>query len=220
MDAVAAVEAGADMLGFNFYSGSPRCISPVTCRQIIAALEENHLAAIMTGIFVNSTAVHVREIMAYCGLHLAQLSGDESPEVLAHLNGAGYKALRVNDAFQLEQALHTFPPRFGPPAYLIDAFQGGRYGGTGRIADWSLAAQLSKQASILLAGGLSPGNVAHAVAQVQPWGVDVASGVESAPGVKDTQKIRQFIQYARANYQPGLQSLPVSKQFPPQELII
>jgi phosphoribosylanthranilate isomerase len=196
-DAVAAVEAGADLLGFNFYPASPRYIDPVRCQEIIAALKERGLLATFVGIFVNAQLEQIETIMQTCRLDMAQLSGDEPPELLGSLAGRGYKALRVKDNLELHSAQHRYIIRSLAPAYLIDAYRPGEYGGTGLTADWSLAAELSNRAPILLAGGLTPDNVAQAVQQVCPWGVDVASGVESAPGIKDHLKIRRFIQQAR-----------------------
>jgi phosphoribosylanthranilate isomerase len=196
-DAAAAVEAGADLLGFNFYSASPRYIEPVHCQVIIAGLKERGLHLNLIGVFVNAPLEQIRTIMQSCDLHRAQLSGDEPPEVLDGLQGRGYKALRVKDAEGLQSAQQRYPIQSAPPAYLIDAYRPGEYGGTGQTADWSLAAELSSRVPILLAGGLTAENVAQAVSQVRPWGVDVASGVESAPGIKDHHKMRRFIQQAR-----------------------
>jgi phosphoribosylanthranilate isomerase len=196
-DAVAAVEAGADMLGFNFYPPSPRYIQPDLCRAIVTVLNSRGLSARLVGIFVNAPLEQIKTVMHTCDLHLAQLSGDEPPELLDALQGRAYKALRVKDAGALQAAQNKYPCQSIPPAYLVDAYRPGEYGGTGQTADWSLAAQLSSSLSILLAGGLTPENVAQAVDQVRPWGVDVASGVESAPGIKDHHKMRRFIQQAR-----------------------
>jgi phosphoribosylanthranilate isomerase len=196
-DAVAAVEAGADMLGFNFYPPSPRYIQPDLCRAIITVLNSRGLSASMVGIFVNAPLEQIKTVMQTCDLHLAQLSGDEPPEFLDELQGRAYKALRVKDSAALQTAQQQYPAQPTPPAYLIDAYHLGQFGGTGQTADWSLASQLSRRVPILLAGGLTPENVAQAVDQVRPWGVDVASGVESAPGTKDHYKMRRFIQQAR-----------------------
>jgi phosphoribosylanthranilate isomerase len=196
-DAAAAIQAGAGMLGFNFYPASPRYILPELCRAIIETLQARGLHASMVGIFVNAPLEHIQTIMKTCGLHLAQLSGDEPPQVLEELRGCAYKALRVKDATGLQAARQQYPCSSTPPAYLVDAYRPGEYGGTGQTADWSLASTLSRSAPILLAGGLTPENVAQAVNQVQPWGVDVASGVESSPGIKDHHKMRRFIQQAR-----------------------
>ncbi len=196
-DAQAAVNAGADMLGFNFYPASPRYITPTACRKIISALNKLLGKVNKVGIFVNSDSSQIKKIIEECDLDLAQLSGDESEDALDQLNGRGYKALHVLDDRQLRLALRRYRPRASPPAYLIDAHSPNVYGGTGMIADWHLAAKLASEAPILLAGGLTPDNVTQAVRLVKPWGMDVASGVESAPGVKDFEKMCLFIQRAR-----------------------
>jgi phosphoribosylanthranilate isomerase len=140
--------------------------------------------------------------MAETGLDLAQLSGDEPAECLAAIGTRAYKAVRLNpqNSFEIDKdnireyaALRT---EFAP-AFLVDASVKGAYGGTGVIADWEKAAMLAKQYPLLLAGGLTPENVAAAVSQVHPWGVDVASGVESSPGKKSQFMVRHFIQVAR-----------------------
>ena len=194
-DAQAAIDAGADMLGFNFYEKSPRCLTPQACAAITRHLPFNSIT--LVGVFVNMPALEIRRILQSTGLHLAQFSGDESPDELAALHGQAFKALRPMDAEALQMNLSCYPAHKGAPAWLLDAYRPGAYGGTGRTADWELAAGLAIQAPILLAGGLRPDNVATAVAQVPPWGVDVASGVESSPGVKDHAAMRTFIRSAK-----------------------
>ena len=196
-DALAAVEAGADMLGFNFYPPSPRYLSPLACRQIIAGLENRQARLTTVGVFVNASAEQIQAILEGCGLDLAQLAGDEPACTLHSLGVRAFKALRPANAAALQQALTRYPARLQAPAWLVDAHRAGEYGGTGHTADWHLAAGLAAQAPILLAGGLTTENVAAAVAQVQPWGVDTASGVESSPGRKDARKMAAFIQAAR-----------------------
>ncbi len=193
-DALAAVEAGADMLGFNFYPPSPRYLAPEDCARIVSVLPKG---VTLVGVFVNAPLEQITAILDSCGLHLAQLSGDESPAILRALGGRAFKALRPANQAALEQALLEYSPRPKPPAYLIDAFVKNQYGGTGQVADWSLARLVACRAPILLAGGLTPENVATAIQQVRPWGVDVASGIEAAPGRKDRQKMLTFIQAVR-----------------------
>jgi len=139
------------------------------------------------GVFVNASIAEIRATMETCGLNLAQLHGDESPEMLQELGDRGFKAFRGLpeniDGFTREKA----------PAFLLDASVKGVYGGSGVTADWSTARELAKKYPLLLAGGLTPENVAEAVRQVQPWGVDVASGVESEPGRKDAAKMAAFV---------------------------
>jgi phosphoribosylanthranilate isomerase len=197
-DALTAVEAGADMLGFNFYPQSPRYIQPDACAELVTSLMARGCCrAQLVGVFVNSRLIEIEGILNQCGLDLAQLSGDEPPELLQVLRDRAFKALRPVDAAALDAALEGLPPRYQPPALLIDAYHPDAFGGTGQKADWSLASALASLKPILLAGGLTPENVTEAVKQVQPWGVDVASGVESAPGKKDPAKVLAFIQAAK-----------------------
>jgi phosphoribosylanthranilate isomerase len=189
-DALAAMDAGADLIGFNFYPKSPRYIEVGRCRDIMSVMRKyGHMTYV--GVFVNASVATICSTMETLGLSLAQLHGDETPEMLAVLNGKAFKAFRgvppSLDGFVREEA----------PALLVDASVKGAYGGTGVIADWDRAAELARQYPLLLAGGLTPENVSEAVSQVQPWGVDVASGVESAPGEKDAGKMKAFVQAAR-----------------------
>ena len=189
-DALAAMDAGADMLGFNFYPKSPRYISVGRCRDIMSVMRKyGHIMYV--GVFVNASTADIRAALDTCGLNLAQLHGDETSEMLNSLYGRAFKAFRgvplnVN-GFAREDA----------PAFLVDASVKGAYGGTGVTADWPAAVELAKQYPLLLAGGLTPENVAEAVRRVRPWGVDVASGVESSPGVKDVNKLHAFVQAVR-----------------------
>jgi len=190
-DALAAVDAGADLLGFNFYPKSPRYIDVGTCRNIMSVMQKyGHITYV--GLFVNASVAEVRTTIETCGLSLAQLHGDETSEMLDALNGKAFKAFRG-----VPQSINGFA-RSDAPELLVDAAVKGAYGGTGVIADWSAAAELAKQYSMLLAGGLTPDNVADAVRQVNPWGVDVASGVESSPGQKDPSKMKAFVQAVRS----------------------
>ncbi len=196
-DALAAIEMGADMLGFNFYPESPRYVTPPMCAHISRRVSEQAPHVILVGVFVNMSPVEILRLLNACGLHLAQLSGDESPEVLEALGDRAFKVLRATHESDLQNVLLRYSPRIRPPAYLFDAAVHGKYGGTGKQANWELARQLAQRVPILLAGGLTPENVAIAVEQVRPWGVDVASGVESEPGQKDLRKIKAFIQQAK-----------------------
>lgn len=190
-DALSAMHAGADLIGFNFYPKSPRSIDVGQCRDIMSVLRRyGHVTYV--GVFVNAPVETICATMETCGLSLAQLHGDETPQMLKALNGKAFKAFRGIpenvDGFEKQKA----------PAFLIDASVKGLYGGSGAIADWSGAAELAKQYPVLLAGGLTPENVVQAVQRVKPWGVDVASGVESEPGKKDSQKISAFIKAVRS----------------------
>lgn len=198
-DARASIESGADMLGFNFYTGSQRYIEPARCAAIVAELEADRVEALKVGVFVNSSVPEIKAIMAECSLDLAQLHGDESPTTVAAFKGTAFKAVRPKSVAEAQQDARRFGhlgPRDGP-AVLIDAYRPGRYGGTGELADWGLAENLAGSAQILLAGGLTPQNIRAALTQVKPWGIDVASGVESGPGRKDLRKMQDFVQAIR-----------------------
>lgn len=206
-DALAAVEAGADLLGFNFYPPSPRFVLPEVCAEIVAGLQGTGVACV--GVFVNAPLNEIQAILDSCRLDLAQLSGDEPPELVNALGERAFKALRPADSTDLEALLQSYPPRRKAPAWLLDAYRPGEYGGTGTPASLELAGELARRAPILLAGGLRPENVAGVVRRVRPWGVDVASGVESSPPHKDVLRMKQFIQAARmAVTEEGTGDLP------------
>lgn len=189
-DALAAMDAGADFIGFNFYPKSPRYIDVDQCREIMSVMRK-YGHSTYVGVFVNASADEIRATMKTCGLSLAQLHGDESVEMLKQLDGKAFKAFRG-----IPENVDGFA-RSEPPAFLIDASVKGIYGGSGVTADWSGAAELAKKYPLLLAGGLTPENVAEAIRRVKPWGVDVASGVESAPGEKDASRMKAFVQAVR-----------------------
>ena len=194
-DALAAMEAGADLIGFNFYPKSPRYIDVDRCRDIMSVMSKyEHITYV--GVFVNASVATIFATMETLGLSLAQLHGDETPEMLSALDGKAFKAFRG-----IPQNIDEFC-RQNAPSFLLDASVKGSYGGTGVTADWDGAAELARQYPLLLAGGLTPGNVGDAIERVRPWGVDVASGVESAPGEKDAKKMKAFVDAVR-----GVQSL-------------
>jgi phosphoribosylanthranilate isomerase len=214
-DALAAAEAGADLLGFIFYEKSPRHVDARTVAEIMRELRSSVNRSPITdhrlpitlprtvGVFVNPSLEQVVRTLDYCGLDLAQLHGEEAPELLAALPGRAFKALRPRDAAEAASQAATFA-RFGPaggPDLLVDAYHPTLRGGAGQTGDWSLAGSLTGQHRLLLAGGLTPDNVAAAIAQVHPWGIDVASGVEAMPGRKDHGRVRAFIAAARAGNQ-------------------
>lgn len=182
-DALAAISCGAQYLGFNFYPKSPRYLAPETAQQIIEQLPSS---IISVGIFVNEpTPADIRAIMETSGIHLAQLHGDETAAYCAEVGAARViKALRVNQDFSPQRALE-----FPASAILLDAYHPKLYGGTGKTADWTVAREMSKLTKVFLAGGLSPENVADAILTVRPFAIDVNSGVESAPGIKDHDKL-------------------------------
>lgn len=192
-DAAVAVEAGADALGFILYRKSPRFVEPTIVRTIIAGLPPFVLPI---GVFVNEEPDRVRALMDECGLALAQLHGDESVSYCQNLGRPALKALRLKDRGTF-LALAEFRGRANVRGFAIDAFSDEAYGGTGQVVDWNLAAEAARSARILLAGGLTPSNVAEAIRQVHPYGVDVSSGVEDRPGKKDPAKVKAFIEAAR-----------------------
>jgi phosphoribosylanthranilate isomerase len=192
-DALAAVEAGADALGFNFYAPSPRYIAPEDARRIIAELPHDVLSV---GVFVNEdSAAAVARMAERSGVSAVQLHGDESPEYCAELGEHEViKALRVGKDFAPEEAA-----RYPAHSILLDAYDARARGGTGETFDWSLARRTREVvAQLYLAGGLRPENVAGAIAAVAPYAVDVCSGVELAPGRKDAARVRAFIAAVRA----------------------
>ena len=188
-DALAAAHAGADALGFNFWPKSKRYVEPRAAGEIIALLPP-FVAAV--GVFVDPTREEALRAAELSGVHWLQLHGDETPELCASLPLPVIKALRVRDRASLDALA-----RYEVAGFLLDADTAG-YGGSGERFDWSLAAEGARRAPIILAGGLRPENVADAVRQVRPWAVDVASGVESAPGIKDHEKTARFIREAKA----------------------
>jgi phosphoribosylanthranilate isomerase len=192
-DAEAAVIAGADALGFVFYSQSPRCIEPSVAKRIIAQLPPFVLPV---GVFVNHDRDTIRDVFDECGLAFAQLHGDETPTFCESLGRPVLRALRLRDRGSL-LALAEYKGRMGVRGFVVDGFSTEVYGGTGQTVDWSLAREVAQAAPILLAGGLTPSNVQEAIRQVQPYGVDVSSGVEEGPGQKNHEKIRAFTQAVR-----------------------
>jgi phosphoribosylanthranilate isomerase len=191
-DALAAVEAGADLLGFNFYQKSPRHISPREARLIAEELPER---VARVGVFVNEAEPGaVARAVAESGVGAAQLHGDETPEFCARLEGVSViKALRVGRGFGVERAL-----LYKTDAVLLDAYHQDAFGGTGRTFDWSLARRTREVVpKLFLAGGLTPENVAEAVRAVGPFAVDVCSGVETSPGRKSFRLMRSFVEAVR-----------------------
>jgi len=188
-DALHAAACGADALGFVFYEKSPRAISPQDATAIIAQMPP-FVSAV--GLFVNEAPERIREIAETCGLDLIQLHGDETPQQCLLPRHRVVKALRVKDAESLAGA-----EAFEVSALLLDAWSPAAFGGTGESFNWELARQIAARRSVILAGGLTPDNVAEAIRAVSPFAVDVSSGVESAPGIKDPRKVRAFIENAR-----------------------
>jgi len=189
-DALNACACGADALGFVFYAKSSRCVTPVEAKEIIASLPP---FVTTVGLFVNETPRRIRQIGEDCGLDVIQLHGDEGPADCDYAPRRVVKALRVRDAQTL--AGHD---DFNVSALLLDAFIAGSYGGTGESFNWDLAAAVARQRPVILAGGLTPENVAGAIRIVQPYAVDVSSGVESSPRKKDARKVADFIRAAKS----------------------
>ena len=197
-DALVAAEAGADMLGFNFYPQSPRYIPPTACARLMEGLQNRGISIVGVGVFVNTSPTIVASILQDCGLQMAQLHGDEPPADLRSLGGHAFKAIRPRTLKGAREAMSKYTsPSTAAPALLLDAHQEGCFGGTGHQADWGLAAELAKEVPLLLAGGLTPETVTEALTLVLPWGVDVASGIESAPGCKDHRRMISFIRAVR-----------------------
>ena len=184
-DAEAAVALGAQALGFVFWPNSPRYVDPFRARAIIATLPP-FVSAV--GLFVNQPAAHIASVASLARLGVVQLHGDESPEDAAVLGRPVVRALSLPAA---ERALDRWPPRI---TILLDAHDPERRGGTGRTIDWDAAAAIARRRRVVLAGGLNPDNIAAAVSRVRPFGVDVSSGVESAPGIKDVGRLRALFE--------------------------
>ncbi len=191
-DTLACIAAGADAIGLNFWPGSPRSTDVHTAKAIVEAVRDR---AQLVGVFVDFSVAQIREILAETGIQWAQLHGEETPEQLAELLPKAYKAIGVKDSSAIELA-RTYPGEH----LLLDASVPGLPGGTGRIFDWAVAAEVARERKLTLAGGLDPGNVAEAIEAVHPFRVDVASGVESEPGQKDPDLVRAFIDAAKTAF--------------------
>ncbi len=189
-DALRCIEAGADAIGLNFWPGSPRCVDVSTARAIVQLVGDR---AEMVGVFVDFTLEQISQTLEETGIVWAQLHGEEPPELVAALLPNAYKAIGVKDGSVIELA-RSYPGE----ALLLDASVPGMQGGTGRTFDWNIAATVARERKLTLAGGLTPTNVDAAVRVVRPFRVDVASGVESAPGIKDPELVRRFIERAKA----------------------
>jgi phosphoribosylanthranilate isomerase len=189
-DALMAIEAGADALGFVFVPNTPRYIHPEQAGSII-----DQLPPFITtvGLFVNAEQQGIEAIADGCRLNLIQLHGDEPPDLCVVLSRRVIKAFRVKDELSLSRLSD-----YRVSAYLLDTYVKGAMGGTGKSFDWNLALKAKSYGRIILAGGLNPDNVASAVLQVRPYGVDVSSGVEARPGRKDSAKVKAFIRAVRA----------------------
>jgi phosphoribosylanthranilate isomerase len=188
-DALAAVEFGADALGFNFYRKSPRYIEPVKVKKI---LQDIPPSVMKVGVFVNESEQIVKDLAIDLELDVLQFHGMETPQYCEQFSAPYWKAFRMKDEKTLE-----LMQKYKPDHFLVDAFVENAFGGTGELANWNLAVEAKKFGKIILAGGLNDENVAAAIRTVQPVGVDVASGIESRAGQKDTAKLERFISNAR-----------------------
>ncbi len=197
--ALAAVEAGADFIGFVF-APTRRQVSPAKAREIVDTVKKSSSAIEPVGVFVDTPASEVNRIADFCGLDWVQLSGNESWEYCRQIARPIIKAIRIGQQLreeinaELTVGLKTLSPqRF---ITLLDSQVEGKYGGTGITFNWRLAQQVAKEFPVIIAGGLNPENVAQAIEIATPWGVDVSSGVET-DGTKDIAKIRAFIEAVR-----------------------
>jgi phosphoribosylanthranilate isomerase len=186
-DGLAAAAAGADAIGLVFYARSPRAIDVEKARAITDVLPP-FIARV--GLFVNADKDFVNATLAAVPLDLLQFHGDESEQYCNSFARPYLKALRMKPGMDLAAAVKAYGSAQG---ILVDAWSDEQFGGTGKTFDWSLLGSAVRGERLVLAGGLHPGNVAEAVKAVRPWAVDVSSGVESAPGIKDKSKIEQFI---------------------------
>jgi phosphoribosylanthranilate isomerase len=189
-DALAACALGADLVGFIFVPGTSRCIAPEAARAIISLLPPR-VAAV--GVFAGEKPERMHEVAALCGLSYVQLHGDGDAGKAALPGLPSIRVARVGGADDIAAA-----ERLPPGLLLLDTRVKGALGGTGRAFDWALARGLCACRPVIVAGGLTPGNVGEAVRTLHPWGVDVCSGVERSPGVKDHDKVAKFIRAARA----------------------
>jgi len=209
-DARFAAISGADLLGFIFYEPSPRYAPPAAVKEIVTTLKAELVAGAsrkgtylspgvsdcpkLVGVFVNAPLAEVERVMAACCLDLVQLHGDEPPEFVHYFAGRAFKAGNPRSLAEAETLAQQYLGG-GPAAMiLLDAYHPHLHGGTGQAGDWDLAAQIAKKYPLLLAGGLNPDNVAQAIQTVNPWGVDVSSGVEATKGKKDHLKVKAFIE--------------------------
>jgi phosphoribosylanthranilate isomerase len=195
-DALCAADCGADAVGFIFHKASPRFIAPETAKAIIARLP---VGIAKVGVFVNRKADEVSQTVDMCGLDLIQLHGDETPAYCRLFPPERIiKAVFPRTPEDL-RALGAYEVR----AFLVDARDASRYGGTGKRADWELAATLREVYPLILAGGLDAGNVLEALASVAPNAVDINSGCERMPGIKDHDRMRQIVAMIRGKDLPG-----------------
>ena len=189
-DTLVAVEEGADAVGFIFYKKSPRSVTMKLVREIVLELPP---FIDTVGVFVDETAEQINKIADYCNLDMVQLHGDESPTFCKRMRRRVIKGFRVKDMESVKKL-----SKFQVSGFILDTFSESLHGGTGKVFDWNLALPAKKFGPVIMAGGLTPNNVQQAVRQIRPYGVDVCSGVESEPGIKDHKKVRAFLNNAKA----------------------
>jgi phosphoribosylanthranilate isomerase len=197
-DAWAAVECGADALGFIFYPASPRAADPDAVAAIVRELPS---FVTTVGVFVNEPVERMNALAEHCRLDRIQLHGQEPYETLAQLNRPGYRARKLRGPEDVASVLAE-----PDPMVLLDTYDAGLPGGTGRAFDWSWAREVGRHKRVILAGGLNPDNVARAAGQARPWALDVSSALEARPGVKDHAKIEAFFR--------ALSPAPLSSESP------
>jgi phosphoribosylanthranilate isomerase len=189
-DGLAALDAGADALGFVLYASSPRCVPLEQAAEMVKQLPP-FIAKV--GLFVNASELSIRHAIEQCGIDTLQLHGDEAPEFCRRFQLKVIKAIRMRDASSLDELA-----QYETSGWLLDSYVAGKAGGTGEKFNWELACRATELCSrVILAGGLTPANVAEAVRQVRPYAVDVSSGVEWKPGKKDRHKMKDFIAAAK-----------------------
>ena len=203
-DARCAAEAGADFLGFIFYPKSPRFVTPEQVAVIVETIRHEFGARVTrcVGVFVNEPNERVQFILDSADLDLAQLHGTELPDEVRMLRPRAFKAMRPQTHDEAEAAVTAYrdavPDDDALPQFLIDTYHPRQFGGTGTLVDLNVAKSVARRFRLLLAGGLSPENVGLAIQHVQPWGVDVSSGVEVSKGIKDHGRVRAFVEAVRA----------------------
>jgi phosphoribosylanthranilate isomerase len=190
-DALHAVREGATAIGMVFWPASPRCVRTDIAAEIVAALP---VTVATVGVFVNATVEEINAVMKTTGIRGVQLHGDEPPSYADAINRPIIRSATLDTVVDVA---HAWPR---DTTLLLDRADPVRRGGTGEVVDWSRAANVARECRLVLAGGLTPANIEEAIMTVRPYGVDVSSGVEAAPGVKDFAKVAQFLKNARAAY--------------------
>lgn len=191
-DALVAAESGATAIGFNFYSRSKRYVTPRIAAKISTQLSNS---VKRVGVFVNAGRNEIEAIRNEVPLDMLQFHGDEMPEAIN-----GY-TIPVIKAVRITTAPFDVLARYSVDAFLLDSFSPEEFGGTGKIFDWNIARQATSFGNIILAGGLTPENIEEAISSAHPFGVDVSSGVEISPGIKDHEKVKLFVQRARKEFE-------------------